>query len=79
MLGIGIYSLVLRPLIKKEAMVVTLMIATLAVDVILIGLFGAYAETFNTLTHHGSNKIYLYSPGLRTFSEWKQYLLFQVL
>lgn len=61
MLGIGIYSFVLRPLIKKEAMVVTLMIATLAVDVILIGLFGAYAETFNTLTHMTATK-FIFTP-----------------
>ena len=60
-LGIGIYLLVLRPLIKKEAMVVTLMIATLAVDVIIIGIIGAYSEAFNNFTHLATTK-FIFTP-----------------
>jgi branched-chain amino acid transport system permease protein len=60
-IGVGIYSLVLRPLIKKEATVVTLMIVTLAVDVILIGIFGAYSETFNSITHKAMTR-FIFTP-----------------
>lgn len=59
--GVGIYSLILRPLIKKEASVVTLMIATLAVDVILIGIFGAYSETFSSITHTATTR-FIFTP-----------------
>lgn len=60
-IGVGIYSLVLRPLIRKEAMVVTLMIATLAVDLILIGILGAYSETLNSLTKKSTMK-FIFTP-----------------
>jgi branched-chain amino acid transport system permease protein len=60
-IGVGIYSLVLRPLIRKEAMVVTLMIATLAVDLILIGILGAYSETLNSLTRKSTTK-FIFTP-----------------
>ncbi len=60
-IGAGIYSLVLRPLIKKEAMVVTLMIATLAVDVILIGMFGAYSEILSSFTRKATTK-FIFTP-----------------
>ena len=60
-IGVGIYSLVLRPLIKREATVVTLMIATLAVDMILIGILGAYSETLNSLTRMSTTK-FIFTP-----------------
>lgn len=60
-IGVGIYLLVLRPLIRKEAMVVTLMIATLAVDLILIGILGAYAETLGNLTRKATAK-FIFTP-----------------
>ncbi len=60
-IGVGIYSLILRPLIKKEVMVVTLMIATLAVDVILIGIFGAYSETLSNITHRATTR-FIFTP-----------------
>ena len=60
-IGVGIYSLVLRPLIRKEVMVVTLMIATLAVDLILIGILGAYSETLNSLTKKSTMK-FIFTP-----------------
>lgn len=59
--GVGIYLLVLRPLVRKEAMAVTLMIATLAVDLILIGILGAYAETLGNLTRKTATK-FIFTP-----------------
>ncbi len=41
--AIGMYLLVLRPLSRRGAPVVSLMIATLAVDIIFIGIFGIYS------------------------------------
>ncbi len=60
-IGVGIYLLVIRPLIRKEAMVVTLMIATLAVDMILIGILGAYSETLHSLTRMATTK-FIFTP-----------------
>jgi branched-chain amino acid transport system permease protein len=60
-LGIAIYTLVLKPMIRKEAMVVTLMIATLAVDLILLGFLGAYSDTLAELTGKGTKK-FIFTP-----------------
>lgn len=57
----GIYSLVLRPLIRKEATVVTLMIATLAVDIIFMGILGAYSETLSSITRMATTK-FIFTP-----------------
>ncbi len=48
--GLASYVLVLKPLIKRGASVVTLMIATLALDLILLGLRGIYAGYLGKLT-----------------------------
>ncbi|ADC66279.1 inner-membrane translocator [Ferroglobus placidus DSM 10642] len=48
-LGIATYFLVLRPLIKKEASVLILMIATLAWDLILLGFLGIFSETLGKI------------------------------
>ncbi len=60
-LGVGIYALVLRPMIRREAMVVTLMIATLAVDLILLGILGAYSDALSQLTRRGTKK-FIFTP-----------------
>ncbi len=60
-IGVGIYSLVLKPLIRKEATVVTLMIATLAVDIVLIGILGASSETLSSLTRMATTK-FIFTP-----------------
>jgi branched-chain amino acid transport system permease protein len=60
-LGIAIYTLVLKPMIRKEAMVVTLMIATLAVDLILLGVLGAYSDTLAGITSKGTKK-FIFTP-----------------
>ncbi len=43
-IAVGIYLLVLNPLAKRGASVIQLMIATLAVDIIFIGIFGIYSD-----------------------------------
>ena len=43
-IAVGIYLLVLNPLAKRGASVISLMIATLAVDIIFIGIFGIYSD-----------------------------------
>lgn len=50
LLGIVTYIAILKPLIKKGANIVTLMIATLAWDLILLGFIGAYSDylTYST-------------------------------
>jgi len=56
LLGVSCYVFVLRPLIRKEATVVTLMIATLALDLILLGMMGAYSGYLTSITHKPSAK-----------------------
>jgi len=43
-IAIGIYLLVLRPLSRRGATIISLMIATLAVDIIFVGIFGIYSD-----------------------------------
>jgi len=56
MLGLITYLLILKPLIKKGASVVVLMIATLAWDLILLGLIGAYSEWLAKITYKPCTK-----------------------
>ncbi len=49
--GLLLYLLVLRPLILRGASDVMLMIATLAVDLVFMGVFGMYAGYINAITH----------------------------
>jgi branched-chain amino acid transport system permease protein len=60
-LGVAIYVLVLKPLIRKEASVVTLMIATLAVDIILLGILGAYSDALSSATRKATKK-FIFTP-----------------
>jgi len=55
-LGWLTYLLALKPLIRREANVVTLMIATLAWDLILLGIIGAYSEILGRATHSFGSK-----------------------
>ncbi len=59
--GAGIYALVLRPMIRREANVVTLMIATLAMDLILLGIIGAYSDTLSDVTKKSAKK-FIFTP-----------------
>ncbi len=46
-IGVITYLLVLKPLIRKDASILILMIATLAWDLILLGLIGIFSESFS--------------------------------
>jgi len=60
-LGVAIYTGVLRPLINRGAQIVILMIATLAVDLILLGLIGAYSDFLGTITKKSAKK-FIFTP-----------------
>ena len=60
-LGIGVYTIVLRPLIKRGATPVILMIATLALDLVLLGLIGAYAGVLSDATGRDAVK-FIFTP-----------------
>ena len=49
-LGISTYYIALKPLIKRKASIEMLMIATLAWDLILFGIIGAYSEVLSAIT-----------------------------
>jgi branched-chain amino acid transport system permease protein len=59
--GGGIYVFILKPMVKKGVRVVTLMIATLAVDLIFLGILGAYSETLSSLTGRPTKK-FIFTP-----------------
>ncbi len=54
--GVLVYLLMLRPLIERGASVVILMISTLALDLILLGGFGAYSGFLAESTHKLATK-----------------------
>lgn len=56
LLGIATYVFILRPLIKREATTVILMIATLALDLILLGIIGSYSDTLFSITKKPATK-----------------------
>jgi len=60
-LGFIIYIGVLKPLIAKEAKIVILMIATLAVDLIMLGSIGAYSDYLSTATKKAAKK-FIFTP-----------------
>ena len=61
LLGLAVYVFILRPLIKREATVVTLMIATLAMDLILLGMLGAYSGYLGSITRRSAAK-FIFTP-----------------
>lgn len=60
-LGLVVYTLILRPLIRREATVVMLMIATLAADLILLGAIGAYSNYLSKITKKSVVK-FIFTP-----------------
>ncbi|MEM3552526.1 MAG: branched-chain amino acid ABC transporter permease [Candidatus Bathyarchaeia archaeon] len=60
-LGLIVYVSVLKPLIAREAKVVILMIATLAVDLILLGAIGAYSDYLSITTKKAAKK-FIFTP-----------------
>ncbi len=61
LLGVSIYVFTLKPLIRREASTVTLMIATLALDFILLGIFGAYSDYLEGMTGKTAKK-FIFTP-----------------
>ncbi len=55
-IGVLIYVIVLKPLIARGAEIVTLMIATLATDLIFLGCIGAYSEYLRSITKRITTK-----------------------
>jgi len=60
-LGLVIYIGVLKPLISRGAQIVILMIATLAVDLILLGIIGAYSDYLGTVTKKSATR-FIFTP-----------------
>ncbi len=60
-LGVATYLFVLRPLIRREAEVVILMISTLALDLILLGIIGSYSGYLQDITKRSATK-FIFTP-----------------
>jgi branched-chain amino acid transport system permease protein len=60
-LGLIVYIVILKPLIAREAKVVILMIATLAVDLIMLGCIGAYSDYLAEATKKATKK-FIFTP-----------------
>lgn len=65
LIGVATYMLVLRPLIKKEASILILMIATLAWDLILLGFIGIFSETATNMFKQDASKFNFISLDVR--------------
>ena len=61
LLGLVTYLVALKPLISREASVVTLMIATLAWDILLLGIIGAYSGYLSSVTKKSTTN-YIFTP-----------------
>ncbi|HEC57657.1 MAG TPA: branched-chain amino acid ABC transporter permease [Candidatus Syntrophoarchaeum butanivorans] len=61
LLGVGTYAVILRPLIRRGATTVILMIATLALDLVLLGLIGAYSGILGSISGRGASK-FIFTP-----------------
>lgn len=68
LLGVATYIFILRPLIKRGASVVILMIATLAFDLILLGFIGSYSETLAAVTKKSASKFTFINTDFEIFS-----------
>ncbi len=61
LLGVAVYLFILKPLIDREAEIVILMIATLALDLILLGFLGAYSDYLGGITKKAAKK-FIFTP-----------------
>ncbi|MEM3506090.1 MAG: branched-chain amino acid ABC transporter permease [Candidatus Bathyarchaeia archaeon] len=61
LIGIAMYTWVLKPLIIRGARPVILMVATLAIDLIMLGSFGAYSDYLATITKKATKK-FIFTP-----------------
>lgn len=60
-LGLAVYSAIIRPLISRGAGVITLMISTLAIDLVLYGGAGAFSDILENITRK-SAKNFIFTP-----------------
>lgn len=60
-LGMVVYNGILRPLISRGAKTVILMVATLALDLIMLGCIGAYSDYLATITRKSVKK-FIFTP-----------------
>lgn len=60
-LGLIVYIVVLKPLIARGARIVILMVGTLALDLILLGIIGAYSDYLASITRKGAKK-FIFTP-----------------
>lgn len=68
LLGVATYILILRPLIMRGASVVILMIATLAFDLVLLGIAGSYSDTLESITGKSASKFTFIPTDFTVFS-----------
>jgi branched-chain amino acid transport system permease protein len=60
-LGVTVYTVILRALIIRGARIVILMIATLALDLIMLGSIGAYSDYLTAITKRAAKK-FIFTP-----------------
>jgi branched-chain amino acid transport system permease protein len=60
-IGVSTYLLILKPLIKRGAVIVILMIATLALDLVFLGIIGAFSEILSGITRRSALK-FIFTP-----------------
>ncbi|WP_202318857.1 branched-chain amino acid ABC transporter permease [Archaeoglobus neptunius] len=56
LMGLAVYILMLKPLIRREASIVILMISTLALDLVLLGILGSYSDYLAGITHKSASR-----------------------
>lgn len=61
LLGMVTYAVILKPLMARGARIVILMVATLAVDLIMLGCIGAYSDYLAAITKRGTKK-FIFTP-----------------
>ncbi|MEM3061030.1 MAG: branched-chain amino acid ABC transporter permease, partial [Candidatus Bathyarchaeia archaeon] len=61
LIGTLVYLGILKPMIARGTRIVVLMIATLAIDLIMLGSFGAYSEYLGVITRKATRK-FIFTP-----------------
>jgi branched-chain amino acid transport system permease protein len=61
LIGVAMYAWVLKPLIVRGARPVILMVSTLAIDLIMLGSFGAYSDYLAAITKKATKK-FIFTP-----------------
>jgi branched-chain amino acid transport system permease protein len=61
LLGMAVYMVILKPLISRGAKIVILMVATLTMDLIMLGCIGAYSDYLGAITKKATKK-FIFTP-----------------